>query len=388
MDNFSYQNPTKIIFGKNAEAQVGDEVTKYSNKILLHYGGGSIKRTGLYDKVRVSLREAGVEFIELAGVQPNPRLNLVHEGIKICRENRINFILAVGGGSVIDSAKAIGLGVPYNGDVWDFFDQKAEPKETLPVGTILTLPASGSEWSLSCVITNENGWYKKGLNHEILYPTFSILNPELAYTIPLYQIACGGTDIMAHLMERYFTTTRHVELMDGLIESSLKVMINNLPKILKESNNYDAWAEVMWTGAVAHNGFLNTGRVGDWASHKIEHELSAIYDVAHGAGLAVVFPAWMEYVYKNDIKRFAQFASKVWDVDDSFCSTEVRALEGIKRLKNFFQSIGMPVSLKELGIHDDRFEEMADKCTNSGITVGNLVKLSNADVLNILRLAQ
>ena len=340
MENFVYQNPTKIIFGKGMENQVGEEVSRYSMKILLHYGGGSIKQTGLYDRVVSSLQKAGVEYLELPGVKPNPRLSLVHEGTKKCREQGINFILAVGGGSVIDSAKAIAMGVPYTGNVWDFFAGKAVLKEALPVGAILTIPAAGSEASTASVITNEDGWYKRGFNSDLIYPRFSILNPELAFTLPKYQVACGASDIMAHLMERYFTNTLNVELMDRLIEGTLKTVINNAPLVLEKSGNYDAWAEMMWAGTVAHNNLLNTGRTGDWASHDIEHEISAIYDVAHGAGLSVVFPAWMKYVYQHDIKRFAQYAARVWNVDYSYWSPERTALEGISRLENFYRSPG------------------------------------------------
>lgn len=385
MENFTFQNPTRIIFGKGAENQVGQEVAQYGKKVLLHYGGGSIKKSGLYQRVVASLNEAGIQFRELSGVKPNPRLSLVHEGIELCREQGIQLILAVGGGSVIDSAKAIAMGVPYNGDVWDVFTGKATLKEALPVGTILTIPAAGSEASTASVITNENGWYKRGFNSEIIYPKFSILNPELAFTLSKYQIACGVSDIMAHVMERYFTNIPNVDLTDRLCEATLKTVINSAPVIMKHPDNYDAWAEVMWAGTVAHNNLLNTGRIGDWGSHDIEHELSAIYDVAHGAGLAVIFPAWMKYVYHHDINRFVQFAVRVWNVDYSFWSPERTALKGIQKLENFYHSIGLETTLKGIGIDGDRLEEMADKCTNSGrSTVGNFVKLGKADVLRIL----
>ncbi len=388
MENFTFQNPTRIIFGKDAETQVGQEAARYGTKVLLHYGGGSIKKSGLYQRVVASLNEAGVQFIELSGVKPNPRLSLVHEGIKLCREQGIQLILAVGGGSVIDSAKAIAMGVPYNGDVWDFFTGKATSKEALPVGTILTIPAAGSEASTASVITNEDGWYKRGFNSEIIYPKFSILNPELAFTLSKYQIACGVSDIMAHVMERYFTNSPNVDLTDRLCEATLKTVINSAPVIMKHSANYDAWAEVMWAGTVAHNNLLNTGRIGDWGSHDIEHELSGIYDVAHGAGLAVIFPAWMKYVYRHDLNRFVQYAVRVWNVEYSFWSPERTALKGIQKLENFYHSIGLETTLKGIGIDGDRLEEMADKCTNSGrSTVGNFVKLGKADVLRILTLA-
>ena len=389
MENFVFQNPTKIIFGKATEHQVGKETSRYSKKILLHYGGGTIKRTGLYQRVITALKEAGVEYLELAGVKPNPRLSLVREGIQICRAHRIDFILALGGGSVIDSAKAIAMGVPYVGDVWDFFTGKANLQEALPVGTILTIPAAGSEASTASVITNEDGWYKRGFNSDLIYPRFSILNPELAFTLPKYQVACGVSDIMAHVMERYFTNTPKVELMDRLCESTLKTIINNASLVLEQPDNYDAWAEIMWAGTVAHNNLLNTGRIGDWASHDIEHEVSAIYDVAHGAGLAVIFPAWMKHVYQHDLNRFAQYAVRVWNVDYSFGSPERTAREGINRLENFYQAMGLAITLKDMDITDDRLAEMASKCTNDGqSTVGNFIKLGCSGVLNILKLAK
>ena len=389
MDNFTFQNTTKIIFGKGAETQVGQEVSKYSKKILLHYGGGTIKKTGLYDRVVTSLKDAGVDFIELGGVKPNPRLSLVREGINICRKHNIGFILAIGGGSVIDSSKAISIGSMYSGDVWDFYLGKSEIAAALPIGTILTIPAAGSESSTGSVITNEAGFYKRAVNSELIYPKFSILNPELAFTLPKYQVASGSADIMAHLMERYFTNSLHVELIDRLIEATLKTVINNVTTVLNQADNYDAWAEIMWSGTVAHNNLLNTGRVGDWGSHDIEHELSGIYDVAHGAGLAVIFPAWMKYVCNHDINRFAQFAVRVWNVENSFWSPEKTAIEGIKRLENFFKLIGLPATLTGLGITDDRLEEMASKATNSDTTtVGNFVKLTKKDVYSILKLAK
>ena len=346
------------------------------------------KRTGLYDRVVKSLKDAGLSIIELPGVKPNPRLSLVREGIEICRKQNIDFVLAVGGGSSIDSAKAIAMGTLYDGDVWDIFIGKHTPTKALPVGTVLTIPAAGSEASTASVITNEDGWYKIGFNSEIIYPRFSILNPELAFTVPKYQAACGAADIMAHLMERYFTKTKNVELTDRMIEAVMKTIINNIPKVLKEPRNYDAWAEIMWGGTIAHNNLLNTGRTGDWGSHAIEHEISAIYDVPHGAGLAVVFPAWMKYVYKTDLERFCQFAARVWNVDQSFFSPEDTVIEGISRFESFLSSIGLPVTLKQLGVTSDRLEEMADKATGGDrYTIGEFVRLKKSDVLNILNLA-
>ena len=388
MDNFTFSNPVKVIFGRNTENKVGRETSGYSKKILLHYGSGSIKTSGLYDRVTGSLREAGVEFIELPGVKANPSVSLVREGIRICRQNGLDFILAVGGGSVIDSAKGIAAGVPYDGDVWDFYSGKARVKQALPVGTVLTIPAAGSETSASSVITNEDGLLKRGAESLLLFPRFSILNPELAFTLPPYQVACGVADIMSHLMERYFTSSRNVDLTDRLIEAGLKTVIHNAPVVMRQPDHYDAWAEIMWTGSVAHNNLLNTGRVGDWATHLIEHEISGIYDLAHGAGLALIFPAWMKHVYRHDLPRFVQFATRVWNVDQDHFDPEATALAGIARLEEFWGSLGLHTRISACGISNDRFDEMASKCTNDGKeSVGNFVKLSREDVLQIYRMA-
>lgn len=389
LDNFTFHSPTKIIFGRDTEQQVGCEAKKHATRVLLHYGGGSIKRSGLYQRVVESLQRAGVDFIELGGVQPNPRLSLVRQGIQLCRDEDIDFILAVGGGSVIDSGKAIALGVPYKGDVWDFFEGKAQAGTSLPVGVILTIPAAGSEASDSCVITKEDGWLKRGYSSQENRPVFAIMNPELTFTLPPYQTACGAADIMAHVMERYFTNTPYVDYTDRLCEATLKTIIKHVPLVLSEPDNYDARAEIMWASTLAHNNLLSTGRTGDWASHQIEHELSGIYDVPHGAGLAVVFPAWMKHVYNHDIKRFVQFAVRVWNIEQDFFDPEVTVLEGIQRMEEFFQSIGLPTRLEELGIPDDRLEEMARKCKKDvDGTVGNFVQLTTEDVQNILNLAK
>lgn len=388
MDNFEFCNPTKIVFGKGTEAQVGKEAAAYSKKILLHFGGGSIKSSGLYDRITASLKAAGVEWVELGGVKPNPRLSLVHEGVKLCKEQKLGLILAVGGGSVIDSAKAIAMGAVIDHDVWDFYMGKGAPVAALPVGTVLTLPAAGSEASTGTVITKEEGWLKRAVNSELIYPRFSILNPELAMTLPRFQLACGAMDISAHLMERYFTNVQNVAFTDRLIEATLKTIIRQAPRILKNPKDYDAWSEFMWAGTIAHNNLLNTGRVGDWASHDIEHEISGIYDVAHGAGLAVVFPAWMKHVLHHDLNRFVQWAVRVWNVEMDVFNPEAVALEGIARMEAFFTALGVGTRMKDLGITDDRIDEMADKCTDGDTrTVGNFVKLDRAAVAKILRLA-
>lgn len=385
MENFEFAFPTKIIFGRAAEDKVGREVKKYGNKLLIHYGGGSIKRFGLYNRIMKSLKKEGIEVAELGGVKPNPRLGMVRDGIKLCRKENIKFILAVGGGSTIDSAKAIAIGVPYQGDVWDFYTKKAKVKESLPLGTVLTIPAAGSEVSGDSVITNEDGWYKRS-GGEGTYPKFSILNPEISFTLSNKQTIIGVSDIMAHVLERYFTQVKNTELTDRLAEATLKTVINNIKIILFDPKNYNARAEIMWSGSVAHNNLLSTGRIPDWGSHMIEHEISAIYDIPHGEGLAIVFPAWMKYVYRFNIQRFAQFALRVFNTEAYLDDLEKMALEGIKKLEDFYREIGLPISLKEIGIGRDRLEEMAAKCVEDG-PIGKFKELNKEDVLEILKIA-
>ncbi|WML43839.1 iron-containing alcohol dehydrogenase [Neobacillus sp. PS3-40] len=387
MQDFVFHNSTKLLFGKDKEQLVGQESVVYGKKLLLHYGGGSIKSSGLYDRVVQSLLEEGIELFELGGVKPNPRVSLVREGIELCKDKNIDLILAVGGGSVIDSAKAIAAGAKYDGDVWDFYDGNAEVMDSLPIGVVLTIPAAGSESSEGSVITNEDGWFKRATGHTSLRPRFAILNPVLTYTLPTYQTACGITDMIAHILERYFTNEKNVELTDRLCEAALKTIINNAHTALENPTNYDARAEIMWSGTIAHNDLLGTGRIGDWGSHDIEHELSGIYDIAHGAGLAIVFPAWMRYVYKHDVNRFVQFANRVWDVEIDLNNLEKTALAGIKKTEQFFNSIGMPVTLKEANIGQEHFEQMAKKGTERG-PLGNFVKLYKDDVVQILNLAK
>ncbi len=387
MDNFIFQNKTKIIFGKETENSVGSEISLKYKKVLLHYGGGSIKKSGLYEKVISSLKGNGVQFVELGGVLPNPRLSLVQKGIEICKKNKIDFILAVGGGSVIDSAKAIAAGALYEGDVWDFFINKktATISQALPLGVILTLAATGSESSSSCVINKDEDNLKKSCKSEHIIPEFAILNPKLTYTLPPYQTACGIIDILAHVMERYFTNTQDVDFTDRLCESTMQTVILHAPTVMDNPHDYNARAQIMWASTIAHNNLLSTGRSGDWASHHMQHEMGALYpESAHGAGLAVIFPAWMKYVYKHDIIRFKQFARRVWKVDSSFGSDEEIAVEGIKRFERFAQSIGMPTSFREMGLPTDRFREMAKKCGEDG----SFVRLSVDDIVNIYELAK
>lgn len=389
MINFDYQNPTRIIFGRDSENKVGELAAEYGKKVLLHYGGGSIKKNDLYDKIVLSLKAAGLEVHELPGVKPNPRLSLVRKGIEICHDKQIDLILAVGGGSVIDSAKSIGVGADYDGDVWDFYTGKAEPKGATPVATVLTIPAAGSESSTGSVITNEDGGFKRVCNSNFMFPVFSILNPELAFTLPEYQISCGTADIFAHLIERYFTNVKNVELTDRLIEGAMRNIVHHAPRLLQNPKNYDTWAEVMWTGTMAHNNILDTGRIGDWASHDIEHELSGMFDIAHGAGLAIIIPAWMKYVHNHDVHRFVQFATMVWSAEMDFNEPVKTALEGIYRLEAHFKRMGMNTRLSEVGIKPDSYEAMADKATDGDTkTVGNFVKLDKEALLEIFSLAE
>ena len=388
MNNFTFYSPTYFAFGRGTENEAGSLIRRFGgNKVLIHYGGGSVVRSGLLDRVKASLKKENLEYIELGGVKPNPRSGLVYEGIDLCKKEGIDFILAVGGGSVIDSSKAIAAGTKYDGDFWDFFEGKPI-KEALPVGTVLTIAAAGSEGSGDTVITKEEGMLKRGAGSDVLRPVFSILNPELTQTLPPYQTACGAVDIMAHVFERYFTNTKEVEITDRMCEAVLLTMIKEVPRVIKDPNNYDARANIMWAGMVAHNNLVGVGREQDWASHQIEHELSALYDVAHGAGLAVVFPAWMTYVMKHDVNRFAQVAERVWGCHMNFADPEATAMEGIERFKQFLKSIGMPITFKELGAKEEDIPLMVEKLgLGENGTIGSFVPLNAKDVENIYRLA-
>lgn len=389
MIDFVFHNPTKILFGRDALGHLAEEAKRYGTRVLLVYGGGSIKRTGLYDRVLEQLSQAGAQVWELGGVKPNPLLGLVREGIAICRENDIQLVLAVGGGSAIDTAKAIANGACYEGDVWDLFMKKGANDHALPLGVVLTIPASGSEMSDSCVITREEDRCKAGRNTPFNFPKFSILNPEFAFTLPPFQRACGAVDIMAHMMERYFSQVEPCELIDRMTESALLTVLHNAPIVMENPTDYDAWAEITWAGTLAHNTLFQTGRIGDWASHKIEHELSALYDIAHGAGLAIVFPAWMKYVLpRGGEKKLCQFATRVMGVPEDFGSPEAIAQEGIARLEAFYQSLGLTTTLHENGIGQENFVRMSQHAAQlMGGTVGQFVKLSAEDVEQIYRLA-
>ncbi|MCL2165064.1 MAG: iron-containing alcohol dehydrogenase [Oscillospiraceae bacterium] len=393
MDNFEYVNPTNVVFGKNAELKTGELLKEDgAQKVLFHFGGGSIKKTGLYERIVGSLKNSGIDFIELGGVEPNPRVSLIRRGIDLCKTEGADYILAVGGGSVIDSAKAISIGAGYAGDVWDFFLFKAKPQTAVPIGVVLTIAAAGSETSSSCVITNEvdlpgEGMRKYSVGTNLFRPRFAIMNPELTYTLPPYQTACGVVDMMAHVIERYITNTEHTDLTDRLCEATMTTIKKFGPIALRKPEDYNARAELMLAGSLAHNGLLGVGRVNDFGSHGIEHELSAKYDIAHGAGLAVVMPAWMKYVYKRNIRRFAQFACRVWEVDNDFMDTEQTALEGISRAEAFFKSLGMPVRLSDAGMRGDDIAELSKKCFSRVDSLGKFVTLKEADVAHILHLA-
>ncbi len=390
MENAIYYNPTKIIFGKDTERSVGKEAAKHAKKVLVHYGGSSAVKSGLIDRVKQSLEGAGVAYVELGGVQSNPRLALVREGIALCRESNVELVLAVGGGSVIDSAKAIAANVPNAGDdVWDYYTGKATPAKTLPVATILTIPGAGSESSTGSVITNDDTMEKLALDIIKNRPVFSILNPELTYTVPAYHTAAGVVDAIAHVMERYFTNTTDCDLTDRFCESTIRDLVKYGPAAVHDPYNYTARSAVMWACKMAHDGTLGFGREEDWGSHMIEHELSAKYDVSHGAGLAVVFPAWMKYVYAHRPELFAQFAMRVFDVEYCFEDPAATILQGIESLACFFAALGMPTTLRDLGIADKAaLDEMAQKAAeHGGGTLGHFMELTATDIRNILELA-
>ncbi len=389
MENFSFYSPTYFSFGKGTEVQAGELVKQFGgSKVLLHYGGGSVVRSGLLDRVKKSLTDAGVAFAELGGVKPNPRSGLVYEGIELCRSEKVDFVLAVGGGSTIDSAKAIAAGVVYDGDFWDFYCGKPIEK-ALPIGTILTIAAAGSEGSPDSVITKEEGMYKRGASGNAIRPKFSILNPELTQTLPAYQTAAGITDIMAHLYERYLTNTKEVEVTDRMIEALLLTMVHEGPRVIADPNNYEARANIMWAGMMAHNNSCGVGRSQDWNSHNIEHELSALYDCAHGAGLAVTMPAVFTYVMNHDVMRFAKAAVRVWGCQMDFDHPEVTAKAGIEALKTFLKSIGMPLTFAEIGAKEEDIPKLVDVLcdgTGRGGSISGFVTLDKDDCTKIYKL--
>ena len=390
MDNFTFFSPTYFVFGKDAENDTGKYVKRFGGtKVLIHYGSGSVVRSGLLDRVKTSLDAAGIEYVELGGVRPNPRSGLVYKGIDLCRKEGVDFVLAVGGGSAIDSAKAIAAGTIYDGDFWDYYEERMVIDNALPIGTVLTIAAAGSEGSPDSVITKEDGMFKRGATGEGLRPKFSILNPALTQTLPPYQTAAGITDIIAHLYERYLTNTSEVEVTDRMIEALMMTMIHEGPRVIEDPDNYEARANIMWAGMMAHNNSCGVGRTQDWASHDIEHELSALYDCAHGAGLAVTMPAVFTYVMDHDVTRFAQVAVRVWGCKMDFYHPEKTAKAGIEALRRFLISIGMPKNFEELGAKEEDIEKMAVSCVygngRSG-QIGGFVRLNQEDVANIYRL--
>ena len=393
MFDFKYFTPTKVLFGKNTENKVADLIQEFGGKkVLIHYGGGSVIRSGLMQKVTDKLDTTGIKYVKLGGAVPNPRLSLVYEGIELCKKEGLDFILALGGGSAIDSAKAIGYGVMNDGDVWDLYDYKKQAKACMPLGVILTLAATGSEMSDSSVITKEEGLVKRGYSSDFCRPRFAILNPELTMTLPDYQTACGCTDIMMHTMERYFTNGGNMELTDSMAEALLRTVKENAKILARDPKNYDARAEVMWAGSLSHNGLTGCGNDGgDWMTHKLEHELGGLYDVAHGAGLAAIWGSWARYVYKNCLPRFKRYAINVMGIAPNAGSDEEIALKGIEAMEDFYREIKMPTNLRELGVNatDDDLKLMAHKCAvgvNGG--KGSARFLKEEDMLEIYKMSR
>ncbi|PYG87937.1 hypothetical protein LY28_01647 [Ruminiclostridium sufflavum DSM 19573] len=387
MINDIYYNPTKIIFGKGSEEKAGEETARYSKKILIHYGSDRIKKDGLFDRVAASLKAAGIEYLELGGVKPNPREDLVYQGIEMCKKNGINFILAIGGGSVIDSAKAIGYGVVYNGDFMDLYLGKAQPADCLKIGTILTLPGAGSESSNGSVITDERIGLKRSCDTDLARPVFSIMNPELTYSIPMYHTLAGAFDAIVHAMERYFTNTAYVDVSDRLCEGIMKSMIKYMKLVKEDPDNYDVRAEIMWGCKMAQDGTIGVGREQAWTSHLLQRDIGSIaFDSSHGAGLAVIVPVWMRYVLEHDVARFAQWANRVMDVQIDPFDLKATALEGIERLESFIKSVGLPVSLREVGVKSlEDIQVMAKKAYPDGSgRLGGFYPINQQDFINIL----
>ncbi|MBI9008967.1 MAG: iron-containing alcohol dehydrogenase [Tenericutes bacterium] len=389
MLNFKYYSPTEFVFGKDTEQEVGKLLKKCkAKKVLLHYGSGSVKRSGLLDRVIKSIEAEKIEHVELGGVVPNPRDTLVYEGIELCKTEGVNFILAVGGGSVIDSAKAIAMGVKYKGDFWDLFDDPNKIKGALSVAAVLTIPAAGSEGSNASVITKTEGMLKRVTHSNSIIPAFAIINPELTYTLPSYQTAAGVVDMISHILERYLTKTNDVILTDRLCEATLVSIIEAMRIIQKEPTNYEARATICWSGTIAHNGSLGVGRVEDWASHRLEHELSAMYDVTHGAGLAVIFPAYMRYTLEEDVQRYRRLAVKVFGIKDKKNKAKKVALAGIGAMESFFKELGMPVTFEEIGAKREDIDKLLEKLKiNVGEIVGNFKSLTMEDCKNVYELA-
>ncbi len=396
MVNFESYTPTRVVFGKGTESQVGELIrAQGGTKVLVHFGGRSAKASGLLDRVLTALDQAGLPHVELGGVVPNPRLSKVREGIELARREGVDFLLAVGGGSVIDSSKAIGYGTGYQGDVWDFYSGKAKPAACLPVGCVLTISAAGSEMSNSSVITNEESWEKRGCNSDLCRPRFAVMNPELTYSLPAYQTASGCVDILSHTIERYFSGPETVEPTDSMAEGLLRTVLDAAPRAVRKPDDYEARAAIMWAGSLSHNGLTGCGRggegrVGDWSCHQLEHELSGMFDVTHGAGLAAVWGAWSRYVMDAAPARFARFARNVMGVADQGDDTKT-ALAGIAAFEDFLRSIHMPTNIHELGVDltDEQIDELTWKCTFYGKRdIGSFKVLKAEDIKAVYRLAR
>ena len=393
MKDFTYYAPTRIVFGKESEEKLPQLIQQYGGKkVLVHYGGGSAKRSGLLDKVFTMLDDAGIAYVELGGVVPNPVLSLVKEGIDLCQKEKVDFILAVGGGSVIDSSKAIGYGVGYDGDVWDFWDGKAVPQSCLPIGVVLTIPAAGSEMSSSCVITNEDGMLKRGVNSDLCRCKFAIMNPERTYTLPPFQTAAGATDIMMHTMERYFSKYEDAMLTDAIAEALLRTVMKATKAVLAKSDDYTSRAAIMWAGSLSHNDLTECGTEKDFACHKLEHELSGLFGVTHGAGLAAIWGSWARYVMNRHMDRFVKFATEVMGVPkDHMEKPLATAMAGVRNLENFFHEIGMPTNIPELigrEATEEEIQKLVDKCSRGGkITIGAMEVLKADDMTAIYQMA-
>ena len=392
MKDFNFYAPTRVVFGREAEEKLPQLIQQYGGgKVLVHFGGGSARKSGLLDKVEKMLTEAGISFVELGGVVPNPLLSKVKEGIALCQKEQVDFILAVGGGSVIDSAKAIGYGVGYSGDVWDFWDGKAVPQSCLPIGVMLTIPAAGSEMSSSCVITNDEGMLKRGVNSDLCRCKFAIMNPERTYTLPPYQTAAGATDIMMHTMERYFSKYEDALLTDAIAEALLRTVMEATPEVLKNPEDYRHRAAIMWASSLSHNDLTECGTEKDFACHKLEHELSGLFGVTHGAGLAAIWGSWARYVMDKHLNRFAKFAVNVMGVTNDFTDAKATALKGVEAIERFFHAIGMPISIPELidrQATDEEIETLVEKCSRGGkMNIGAMEVLTPKDMTAVYRLA-
>lgn len=391
--DFNFYAPTRVVFGKSSEEKIAKLIVAHrAKKILIHYGGGSAERSGLLNVVRNQLRQAGLDFVELGGVVPNPLLSKVQEGIELCRKEQVDFILAVGGGSVIDSAKAIGYGVKYDGDVWDFWAGKAAPKDCLPIGVVLTIPAAGSEMSSSCVITKDEGLIKRGINSDLCRCKFVVMNPERTYTLPPYQTAAGATDIMMHTMERYFSKYEDMTLTDAIAEALLRTVKDAALVVMEHPEDYRNRAQIMWAGSLAHNDLTECGTEKDFATHRLEHELSALFGVTHGAGLAAIWPSWARYVKDKHLSRFVQFAVNVMGVENDFAHPDEIAEKGIRAIEDFYRKIGMPTNIHELlgrEITADEIEEMVNKCSRGGtITLGAMEVIDTQAMRTIYEMAK